>query len=346
MDFNVKKIATEAATVFTRAVQYTEEKLGTSEKTELDAHFESQAQRCDKTKLWTEKFLTRIEGVLTPNPGNRVEDFFFEKLERKPRDRLSNLDLFGIDMIDAGNDYGAGTAYGSSLIKVGNAQQRLGQAEREFIQKAAKNYIQPLRSFLDGDMKTILKERKILENKRLDLDACKSRLRKARSMDGQQNAERDLRIAQSEFDRQAEITKLLLEGISSAHANQLRCLNDLVESQIAYYTQCHQDMMDLQKELAIGTNSNSLAGVPGSYPKLFTTPATPQGSIGDLSAAIGVKRARVLYDYDAANSNELSLLADEVISVYSIPGLETEWLMAERGSQKGKVPIAYLEMLN
>lgn len=32
-------------------------------------------------------------------------------------------------------------------------------------------------------------------------------------------AEQDLRTAQSEFDRQAEITKLLLEGISSTHVS-------------------------------------------------------------------------------------------------------------------------------
>ena len=32
-------------------------------------------------------------------------------------------------------------------------------------------------------------------------------------------AEADLRVAQAEFDRQAEITKLLLEGIASTHVS-------------------------------------------------------------------------------------------------------------------------------
>ncbi len=41
-------------------------------------------------------------------------------------------------------------------------------------------------------------------------------------------AETELRIAQSEFDRQAEITRLLLEGISSTH----------VRSHILYVYQC------------------------------------------------------------------------------------------------------------
>ena len=35
-------------------------------------------------------------------------------------------------------------------------------------------------------------------------------------------AEADLRSAQSEFDRQSEITKILLEGINSTHVSQIQ----------------------------------------------------------------------------------------------------------------------------
>ena len=97
-------------------------------------------------------------------------------------------------------------------------------------------------------------------------------------------AEQELRMTQSEFDRQAEITRLLLEGVSSTHvrsppthpfkgcqradvfeqlrldlmrfiplfspqAHHLRCLNDFVEAQTTYYAQCYQYMVDLQKQL-------------------------------------------------------------------------------------------------
>ena len=43
-------------------------------------------------------------------------------------------------------------------------------------------FIGPLQTFLDGEMKNITRERKILENRRLDLDACKGKVRKARAM--------------------------------------------------------------------------------------------------------------------------------------------------------------------
>lgn len=90
-------------------------------------------------------------------------------------------------MIESGNEFGPGTAYGAALIKVGQYEQKLGQAERDFIGSAALAFTQPLRKFLEGEMKTILREKGLLENKRLDLDACKNRVRKARSMLGVQS---------------------------------------------------------------------------------------------------------------------------------------------------------------
>ncbi|XP_017777915.1 PREDICTED: endophilin-B1 isoform X2 [Nicrophorus vespilloides] len=250
MDFNVKKIVKDAGAAISRVVQLTEEKLGTSEKTELDAHFENLWERADTTKSWTEKLLRNTEAVLIPNPGNRIEDFVYQKIEKKRPSRLSNLEYLGLDMIEAGNVFGPGTTYGNALIKVGLCEQKLGQTERDFIGSAAISYTQPLTKFLEGEMKTISKEKSILENKRLDLDACKNRVRKARSLLGTQVAERDLRVAQSEFDRQAEITKLLLEGVSSSHAAHLRCLQEFVETQARFYAQCSSAMTELQQELS------------------------------------------------------------------------------------------------
>jgi len=34
-----------------------------------------------------------------------------------------------------------------------------------------------------------------------------------------------------------------------------------------------------------------------------------------------------------------------IVNVYSVEGLDSEWMVAERGTQRGKVPITYLELL-
>ncbi|XP_011413114.2 endophilin-B1 isoform X3 [Magallana gigas] len=373
--FKMKKFVSDASTVFNRAVQFTEEKLGSAEKTELDAHFENLLQRADKTKAWTEKILKQTESVLQPNPNIRMEDFVYEKLDKKKRDRVNHHEVLGHVLVDGGNDFGPGTTYGNALVKCGQAQLRIGNAEREFIQTTSNNFLQPLHNFLEGDMKTIQKEKKILETKRLDLDASKNRLRKAKSTSQPQSsqnspqnvlmmveddavarAEADLRVAQAEFDRQAEITKLLLEGVSSAHAHHLRCLNDFIEAQLTYYAQCQNYISELQQQLGsyshtsgVGNNSSNSSGagissgIPSSVPLQASAP--PQINVIAATPNIEKKQARVLYDYDAADSSELTLLADELITVYKTPGLDPDWLMAERGPQKGKVPTTYLEVL-
>ncbi|XP_017295366.1 endophilin-B2-like isoform X4 [Kryptolebias marmoratus] len=382
MDFNVKKLASGAGLFFTRAVQYTGEKLGQAEKTELDAHFENLMSRADCTKNWTEKIYRQTEILLQPNPSARIEEFLYEKFDMKAPSRDTNSELLGQYMEGAAQEFGPGTPYGNTLMIVGDYEKRLGAAEREFIQTSAISFLTPLRNFLDGDWRTISKERRLLENLRLDLDACKARLKKAKMAEAKavapdfnetrprnyvlsasasalwteevEKAEQDLRLAQTEFDRQAEVTRLLLEGISSTQVNHLRCLHEFVEAQAAYYKQCHLHMQELQKELgrlpnAFTLNSTHSVVHPDSAAEGGSSSPvdTDTLKIEEVQApATGTRKAKVLYDYDAADSSELSLLADELITVYTVPGMDSDWLIGERGNQKGKVPVTYLELLS
>lgn len=147
-------------------MQLTEEKLGTSERTELDSNFENLADRADSTKNWTERMVKNAEAVLIPNPANRVEDFIFNKMEKDKPARLSNYETLGLDMIEAGGDFGQDSSYGLTLIKVGQAEQKLGQKEREFIGHSMMNFTGPLKKFLEGEMKTATRERSVLDTKR------------------------------------------------------------------------------------------------------------------------------------------------------------------------------------
>ncbi|XP_043843620.1 endophilin-B2 isoform X12 [Dromiciops gliroides] len=375
MDFNMKKLASDAGIFFTRAVQFTEEKFGQAEKTELDAHFENLLARADSTKNWTEKILRQTEVLLQPNPrprcqflanSARVEEFLYEKLDRKVPSRVTNGELLAQYMSEAANELGPETPYGKTLIKVGETEKRLGAAERDFIHSASINFLTPLRNFLEGDWRTISKERRILQNRRLDLDASKARLKKAKAAEAKAAAEQELRVAQTEFDRQAEVTRLLLEGISSTHVNHLRCLQEFVESQATYYAQCYRHMLDLQKQLGRfpGTfvGNTEPASSPLSSASLATAAATipvvptvvGMSSTGEAAISLddvappasGTRKARVLYDYEAGDSSELALLADELITVYSLPGMDPDWLIGERGNRKGKVPVTYLELLS
>ncbi|XP_064536190.1 endophilin-B1 isoform X3 [Drosophila montana] len=381
-NFNMKNLVKEAGSTISRVVQLTEEKLGTTERTEYDIHFQNLAERADVTKTWTEKLVRDTESVLIPNPQNRVEDYIFEKIEKSKPKRLSNLEHLALDMIEAGGDFGQDMPYGQALIKVGQAEQKLGQCEHDFIATSGICFTQPLRKFLEGEMKTISKERGILETKRLDLDACKNRVKKARSMLGQQakdgispeaaleQAERDLRVAQAEFDRQSEITKLLLDGISTSQASHLRHLHAFIQTQVRYYKQCGDVMDQLQRELAkmqpakprLRINSEDVDGPPSiasAHSCDSDTNSTP------LALALDS-------DYDYDNDNDIEgyktidigpvktlthLLEDfeiefdtsaitTVIFVAECSPVNEDYMYGKQGLMKGLVPRAFVEMLD
>uniref|UniRef100_A0A8B9LLJ0 SH3-domain GRB2-like endophilin B2b n=1 Tax=Astyanax mexicanus TaxID=7994 RepID=A0A8B9LLJ0_ASTMX len=292
---------------------FTEEKLGQAEKTELDAHLENLIARGDCTKNWTEKIFRQTEVLLQPNPS-KINSLLLTSKTCSLYDQQILLYVFA----------------GSTLITVGEYQKKLGGSEREFLQSSAVGFLTPLRNFLEGDWRTISKERRLLENRRLDLDVCKARLKKAKLAEAKAAAEQELRVAQTEFDRQAEVTRLLLEGISSTHVSQrLRLGNPSTSG------------------LTAGPSPLSGTSAPARPPPPSSSLESVPLKIEEVKPpATGTRKAKVLYDYDAADTSELSLFADELITVYTVPGMDPDWLVGERGNQKGKVPVTYLELLS
>ncbi|XP_026841908.1 endophilin-B1 isoform X3 [Drosophila persimilis] len=362
--FNMKNLVKEAGSTISRVVQLTEEKLGTTERTEYDLHFQNLAERADVTKAWTEKLVKDTESVLIPNPQNRVEDYIFEKIDKSKPKRVSNLEHLALDMIEAGGDFGQDLPYGQALIKVGQAEQKLGQCEHDFIATSGICFTQPLRKFLEGEMKTISKERGILDSKRLDLDACKNRVKKARSMLGQQSkdgispeaaleqAERDLRVAQAEFDRQSEITKLLLDGISTSQASHLRHLHAFIQTQVRYYKQCGDVMEQLQRELAkmqhpkprLRINSEDVDGGPPSSVSMHSCDSDSVVGVAlDSDNEIDKSLTNLLEDF---NIEFDTTAISTVIFVTECSPVNEDYMYAKQGLMKGLVPRAFVEMLD
>jgi endophilin-B len=339
MNFNLKA----AGTLLSRAKQFTEEKLGqVTDRTEYDDNFEQLLARADRTKLWTEKLTSHVETVLQPNPNERLEDFILTKLDQKSLNKANIYEQLGHCMCEAGNDFGPSTQYGSTLIKCGHSHQKLGQVHKEFVQSAANGFMQPLKSFLDGEMKSLTKERRTLEMKRLVLDAARSKKKKTKMTNNNvpmamaDSSDTELRHTQAEFDRQLEITRLMLDGLNNSHNHHLRCLNDFVESELQYHQQSLQILEDLRKQLGLSksTTSNSSASSSSTTTRSNPSPRT----------------AIVKFDYDASDTNELSILAKETVNIILDDNdklsNDSDWITIEKPSTKerGRVPRAYLRL--
>ncbi|XP_054652403.1 endophilin-B1-like isoform X2 [Dunckerocampus dactyliophorus] len=224
--------------------------------------------------------------MLQPSPAARLEDRLYEHLDWPAPLRPHAHDVLGDQMTQAGLEMGTNTPYGTALLRCGEAQKQLSEAQRHFVQSTNIHFLTPLRRFSGCEYKAIQDERRMLLNKRLDLDIAKSRLRRAheaeqesRTLNSNQvendylshmsymlrfvrvrwlkmwaqeisQAEMELRIFQSLFDRQSEVTRQLLGELNHTHSNHMQSLTDFVDAQTCYYAQCKQHALELQKQLA------------------------------------------------------------------------------------------------
>eukprot|EP00118_Oscarella_pearsei_P001046 m.6451 g.6451 ORF g.6451 m.6451 type:complete len:337 (+) comp15924_c0_seq2:69-1079(+) len=316
---------------FARAKQYTQEKIGSAEKTQYDVSFENLVLQANRTKEWTEKVVKGIEDILLPDSKFHFKDFFYDKLTvrgNKTVSRPTAATVFGQVLLDAGHDLGPESPFGSFLLQHGEVEKKIGAARAEFIQMVSTLVLSPLKAFLVEDMKVIQKEQKSLEAKRLDLDTCKNRAKKANS-DKALMAEEELRAAQSEFDKQQEVTKLLLEKIPYSHASNAQHLQNLVEAERQYYEKCLRYAREAASKYPDCGASSSAVSVP------YSENSEEDGS--DLP-----EKAKVIYDFDASDETQLSVLANEVVTVSE---KDEKWALVKRGEDAGKVPLTYLEFM-
>ncbi|XP_072314202.1 endophilin-B1-like [Eucyclogobius newberryi] len=282
---DLTRLAVDAGQFINRAVQYTGETIGTAEKTELEPDLERLLAKADATKSYTDQIISQTEALLQPNPAARLEDRLYEHLEWQAPPRPRSLEVLGELMTNAGLELGSNTPYGSTLVRIGETQKQLGEAERKFSQSTNIHFLTPLRGFTEEQYRAMQDERKTLTNKRLDLDIAKTRLRKAHEADREarnlnsnpveedylahvsfmfsfirvkwlkiwaqeiSQAEMELRICQSLFDRQSEMTKRLLSGLDDTHMNHMQSLNEFVEAQTCHFDECNQLSQELQKQL-------------------------------------------------------------------------------------------------
>uniref|UniRef100_A0A3Q2DCN4 Endophilin-B1-like n=1 Tax=Cyprinodon variegatus TaxID=28743 RepID=A0A3Q2DCN4_CYPVA len=298
---DLTRLAVDAGQFINRAVQYTGEILGHTGRTELDPELETLLARADATKTWTDSIISQTEVLLQPSLA-RLEDRLYEHLEWNAPTRPRAHEVLGEQMTQAGLEIGSNTPYGTALLRCGETQKQLGEAERKFAECTNIHFLTPLKSFTEGEYKVIQSERKMLLNKRLDLDIAKTRLRKAHEADREARAEMELRICQSLFDRQSEIMSRSLAGIGNTHTNHMRSLTDFVDGQAAFFAQCNQHAQELQSQLAripaVFCSNNWQSAVCNELNGLSTGSRVAAESVGLDQITLVPTAARQLPDFD------------------------------------------------
>jgi endophilin-B len=207
-------------------------------------------------------------------------------------------------------------------------ENKIGSSERRLQLTVRTEVIASLKIFLENDLKNIAKDRRTLQVIRLDLDACKAYVKKAQPGEKMQQAESQLRLTQAEYDIQMGKLRSNMEKIVQTHVNNLGHMKTLMAALKTYYSECLAHL----EEIDYGSNSTSLP--------ISSLPVKNMEYEVDEDEA---RNARVIYDYDDEES-DLSVLSDQVITVYPIGGDDDNYL-ALVNNKFGKIPAGYIELL-
>uniref|UniRef100_A0A665WU05 BAR domain-containing protein n=1 Tax=Echeneis naucrates TaxID=173247 RepID=A0A665WU05_ECHNA len=320
MDFT--QLAVDAGQYINRAIQYTEESIGQASRTELDPDLERLLALADATKTCTDRIISGTEVLLQPNPGARLEDRLYEQLDWSVPPRPRVREALGDEMTQAGLEIGSTTPYGTALLTFGEVQKQLSEEERKFVQSTNIHFLTPLRSFTEGEYRAMQDERRMLLNRRLDLDIAKARLKKAHEAQREDRvsctdwnlafeysfSRMELRICQSLFDRQSEITRQALERISNIHTNHMRSLTDFVEAQASYFDLCNQHAQELQKRLARSVRCSLYSSAANQESDDVSVSNSHNYSISQLSAP-----NRMVSSHVATNSTNGSAASSQTV---------------------------------
>ncbi|KAL3098994.1 hypothetical protein niasHS_000982 [Heterodera schachtii] len=216
-----------------RARQRSAEIMLSAEKTEIGAELEALLTKTDKTEEDMKKLVHAIEVYLQPNPAVRALDGLGEAMKGA-----------------ASRVVGAESTVGTSLLKVPQTESKMAPAgEPQPIQSISAQMLASLRHIQENELRTVQKERSVLNKKRLDLDVTKSRWKRA-SDDKKPAVETELRTAQAEFDTQLVTIITALEALQTAVDHQGdHLVHFFAAVQKEYHNTCLKLLKDLKRDL-------------------------------------------------------------------------------------------------
>ncbi|KAL4608118.1 endophilin-A2 isoform X1 [Arapaima gigas] len=365
---------------FYKASQMVSEKVGGAEGTKLDEDFKDLERKVDVTSRAVAEIICKTSEYLQPNPASRAKLSMLNSMS-KIRGQVKNPGypqaegLLGECMAKNGHDLGEDTDFGGALVDMGESMKRLAEVKDSLDIDVKQNFIDPLQSLYDKDLREIQHHLKKLEGRRLDYDYKKKRQGKM--------ADEEVQQALDKFHESKEVAETSMTHLLETDMEQVGQLLSLVESQLQYHRQAVQILDELSVKLKdrvngaesrprreytprpkpvceYGDTDRSNGGVPSAF-SLPPRPAAP-GTIGGVwvmkafnaphdclfvlimpPTAPDKPCCRALYDFEPENEGELGFREGDIITLTN--QIDENWYEGTLGGKSGFFPLNYVEVM-
>nr|QEG99572.1 endophilin A3 [Clarias batrachus] len=344
---------------FHKASQLLKEKISGAEGTKLDEDFIRMEKKTEITNKLIVELLAKTTEFLQPNPAYRAKLSMLSKMSRirgnvRPVGYPHTEGILGDCMLIYGAELGVDSAFGSSLVDMGQALKQMAEVRDCMDVRVKRCFINPLKLLQEKELKEIAFHLKKLEGRRLDFDYKKSSRRRFE--------EAELKQALNKFEESKELAKRSMFNFLENDVDQIQQLLGLVEASMNY----HQQSLGILENLRSGLQ-NKIAAT-SNRPKreltsmsnastmrctdtcVFPTTSSYDAEVTqELSAksncdlSMDQPCCKALFTFNPENQHELGFKKGDTIILTS--QVDENWYEGLLNGQTGFFPVNYVEIL-
>ncbi|CAG8676998.1 19533_t:CDS:2 [Racocetra fulgida] len=199
--------------------QWANEKVGASQKTQTTDEFQELQHRTD----------ARHSGVASID----------EKTKALP------IESLGIAMRVYGEELGSDSSYGTALVKLGTANEKVASCQLEHASKVREEFLESLDASIE-ELKQYQQMNRKLESRRLNYDAKLNKMQKSKKE--KPELEEEMRAAKEKYENTKEELHKKMITINESEDQYIQELTVLLDSQLEYFKSSYEILSNLRKD--------------------------------------------------------------------------------------------------
>jgi len=246
--------------------------------------------------------------------------------------------------------------FGNALTVVGEAMSQLADAKNQLDDNAKAEFLDPLQSLVDKDIKEIKKQREKLHGRRLDYDYRRGKLKQGTKG----VTEEQVTQSYEKLEESIQIAGTSMHTCLSNDIEQVAQLSHFVQSLITFHEECAETLRPVMQQLNQKQSSISCAPVQQmanitlkrdlnsaqQRDPFETSTYKSQQPVAPARTPSNAPRkpsARALYDFEPENPGELEFVEGDIIHLTS--QIDENWFEGEINGKSGFFPINYVTVL-
>uniref|UniRef100_A0A8C1PXY8 SH3-domain GRB2-like 3a n=1 Tax=Cyprinus carpio TaxID=7962 RepID=A0A8C1PXY8_CYPCA len=329
------------------------EKISGAEGTKLDEDFMEMERKIEVTNKSLFELVTKTTEYLQPNPASRAKLGMLNTVSKmrgqvKTTGYPQTEGLLGDCMLRYGQELGEESTFGAALVDIGEAMKQMADIKDALDINVKQNFIDPLQTLQDKDLKEIVHHLKKLEGRRLDFDYKKKRQGKI--------PDEEIKQAVEKFDESKELAERSMFNFLENDVEQVSQLSALIEAALDYHQQSLEILKELNSKLQNRISTASARPKKEFKPKsivssLETDENTQHNGLTHTSSIKSTESeshfdqpcCRSLYDFEPENEGELGFKEGDIIILTN--QIDENWYEGMINGESGFFPINYVDVL-